>query len=76
MRTIYEAKKIVLDNYGKKVKVKVHGIRNKNELIQGIISECYKNVFIITTDKFKRCFTYKDLLLGIIKFVVKQGLCN
>ena len=71
MRTIYEAKRLIKENYGKKVKIKVHGIRNKNEIIKGIISECYKNIFIINTNSFKRSFSYKDLLLGIIKIDVK-----
>ena len=71
MRTIYEARKLVLDKYGENVKIKVNGIRNKSEIVKGNISEYYKNVFIVNTDKFNRCFSYKDLLLGIIKFVDK-----
>ena len=71
MRTIYEAKKFVLDNYGKSVVIKVFGIRNKNELIKGVVSECYRNVFVVDSDKFKRSFSYKDVLLGTIKFIVK-----
>ena len=71
MRTIYEAKEFVKNNFGKMVKIKVHGIRNKNENIKGIISECYKNIFIVNTKLFKRSFSYKDLLLGIIKIDVK-----
>lgn len=71
MRTIYEAKEFIRNNFGKVVKIKVHGIRNKNEVIKGIISECYKNIFIVNTNLFKRSFSYKDLLLGIIKIDVK-----
>lgn len=71
MRTIYEARKFVLDNYGKSVVIKVFGIRNKNEMIKGRIVECYKNVFIVDSDNFKRSFSYKDVLLGTIKFIVK-----
>ena len=71
MRTIYEAKRHVLNNYGSCVVIKIFGIRNKSELIKGRITECYKNVFIVNTNGFKRCFSYKDLLLGTIKFIVK-----
>ena len=71
MRTIYEAKEFVRNNFGKTVNVKIHGIRNKNEIIKGIISECYKNIFIVNTNLFKRSFSYKDLLLGIINIDVK-----
>ena len=71
MRTIYEAKKCILDRYNKNIVIKVNGIRNKSEIVRGKITEYYKNVFVISTDKFKRCFSYKDLLLGIIKFIDK-----
>lgn len=71
MRTIYEAKKFILDRYNKDIVIKVNGIRNKSEIVRGKITEYYKNVFVISTDKFKRCFSYKDLLLGIIKFIDK-----
>jgi uncharacterized protein Veg len=71
MRTIYEARKFVLDRYKKNVKIKVNGIRNKSEIIKGNISEYYKNIFVVNTDNFKRSFSYKDLLLGIIKFIDK-----
>lgn len=71
MRTIYQAKDLILSNKGKSVVVKVKGIRNKNEIIYGNISECYKNVFIIDTNTFKRSFSYKDILLGLIVVMIK-----
>ena len=71
MRTIYEAKNFVLSNYGKSVVIKVYGIRNKNELVKGRISECYRNIFIVDALKFKRSFSYKDILLGIIVVMIK-----
>ena len=71
MRTIYEAKKYILDIYNKNIVIKVSGIRNKSEIVRGKITEYYKNVFVIDSDNFKRCFSYKDLLLGIIKFIDK-----
>ena len=71
MRTIYEAKNFVLNNYGKSVVIKVYGIRNKNELVKGRISECYRNIFIVDTNTFKRSFSYKDILLGTILVMIK-----
>ena len=71
MKTIYEAKKYILDRYNKNIVIKVSGIRNKSEIVRGKITEYYKNVFVIDSDNFKRCFSYKDLLLGIIKFIDK-----
>ena len=71
MKTIYEAERFVLAKYGKNVRIKVKGIRNKSEIVKGKVSECYKNLFIIDSINFKRCFSYKDLMLGIIKFIDK-----
>ena len=71
MRTIHEVKDFVMSNKGNNVVVKVKGIRNKNEVIIGSISECYKNIFIIDTSLFKRSFSYKDILLGTIVVMIK-----
>ena len=71
MKTIYEAKRFIKSNIGKKVTVKILGIRNKNELIEGIISECYPNVFLVTTKNSKRSFTYTDVLIGNIIIKIK-----
>ena len=71
MRTIYEAKNYVMNKYGRNVNIRVNGIRNKCENISCKITEIYKNIFLVKTDSFNRCFSYKDLLLGIIKFVDK-----
>ena len=71
MRTIHEVKDFVMSNKGNNVVVKVKGIRNKNELVYGIIDECYKNIFTVDTNTFKRSFSYKDILLGIIVVMIK-----
>ena len=54
MRTIYEARDLIKSNYGKRALVKVIGIRNKNDMFEGIISECYNNVFVLNTKLVKR----------------------
>ncbi len=71
MRTIYQAKEFIRSNYGKRVIIKVLGLRNKTDIIEGIISECYKNVFIVTTKFGKKSFTYTDVLVGNIRVTVK-----
>ncbi len=71
MRTIYQAREFIRSNYKKKVKVKVIGLRNKIEKYEGIISECYNNIFIVNTDLGKKSFTYSDVLIGNIKVNVK-----
>lgn len=71
MRTIYQARDLIRDNYGKRAIIKVHGIRNKTEIFEGIISECYPNVFILSTKCGKKSFTYTDVLVGNIKINIK-----
>ena len=71
MKTIYQAKEFIRSNYGKRVIIKVLGIRNKIEMVEGIISECYQNVFIVLTKFGKKSFTYTDVLLGNIRVNVK-----
>ena len=71
MKTIYRAKEFIRSNYGKRVLVKVLGIRNKVEMVEGIISECYSHVFIVRTKFGNKSFTYTDVLIGNIRVNVK-----
>ena len=71
MRTICDVRDFINNNMGKNVIIKVKGIRNKNEIVSGMIEECYKNIFIVDTNTFKRSFSYKDILLGIIVVMIK-----
>lgn len=71
MRTIYQARELIKENYGKRAIIKVMGIRNKTEIFEGIISECYRNVFILSTKMGKKSFSYTDVLVGNIKVSVK-----
>ena len=71
MRTIYQAKEFIKSNYGKRVIIKILGIRNKIEIVEGIISECYSHVFIVRTKFGNKSFTYTDVLIGNIKVNVK-----
>lgn len=71
MRTIYQARDLIKDNYGKRAIIKVHGIRNKMEIFEGIISECYPNIFILNTKAGKKSFTYIDVLVGSVKVKIK-----
>ena len=71
MKTIYQAKEFIRSNYGRRAFIKVLGIRNKVDLIEGIISECYSHVFIVRTKFGNKSFTYTDVLVGNIKVSVK-----
>ena len=71
MKTIYQAKEFIKENYGKRVIVKILGIRNKTDIVEGIISECYEKVFIVLSKFGKKSFTYTDVLIGNIIVKVK-----
>ena len=71
MKTIYQAKEFIKSNYGKRVLIKILGIRNKIEMVEGIISECYSRVFVVKTKFGNKSFTYGDVLIGNIKVIVK-----
>lgn len=71
MRTIYQAKDLVYRYYGKSVVIRVLGMRHKIEIYEGVISEYYDNIFILSTKMGKKSFTYSDILVGNIKLNVK-----
>lgn len=71
MKTIYQAKDFVRSNYGKKVIIEVLGLRNKTDIVEGTISECYKHIFIVSTEYGKKSFTYTDVLVGNIRVSIK-----
>ncbi len=71
MKTIYQAREFIKSNYGKRVLVKVLGIRNKVDFVEGIISECYSHVFVVKNKFGNKSFTYTDVLVGNIKVSVK-----
>ena len=71
MKSIYQAKEFIRSNYGRRVLIKVLGIRNKVDMIEGIISECYSHVFVVRTKFGNKSFTYTDVLIGNIRVDVK-----
>lgn len=71
MKTIYQAINFIKGSFGKRVIIKVLGLRNKTDIVEGIISECYKHVFVVNTKFGKKSFTYTDVLVGNIRVIVK-----
>ena len=71
MKTIYQAIDFINNNFGRRVLIKVLGLRNKTDMVEGIISECYKHVFVVSTKLGKKSFTYTDVLIGNIRVSVK-----
>ena len=56
-----------INNYlGKKVLVKVYGMRNKTDIFEGYITNAYPNIFTIDVDGENKSFRYADILTGEI----------
>lgn len=72
MKTIYQARELIHKIVGRKVEIKVMGLRNKIDVYEGIISEYYNNIFILNTEMGKKSFTYTDVLIGNIKVILKD----
>ncbi len=70
------AKRKVKSLIGKELKVRYNKGRNKIVYFDGIISESYNNVFVITVynEIFDRVScSYTDLLCGDVAFLPKNG---
>lgn len=57
----------VLSYKNKKIMFKYNGSRNQTEKFEGIITKCYKNIFLIKTEKFIKSYTYTDILIGMLE---------
>ena len=68
---IYQAKKLLKDNIGKKVSMKYNLGRNNYETYDVIIDKLYSNVFTVKINKKFRdeikCFSYNDLVMKQLK---------
>ena len=54
-------------NIGKKVEIKVFGMRGKTSTYNGLIHAIYPNLFTILENNIEKSFTYRDVLIGDIK---------
>ncbi len=55
----------------KKIKFKYNGSRNQIEVFEGIITNCYKNIFLVKTNMFIKSYTYTDILIGTLEIDIK-----
>lgn len=71
---IDKIKKDIL-NYGKDVLIiKINNIRNKSEVVEGVISEAYDRLFIVKCfDGINRSFSYSDVLISNIE--IQRKMC-
>lgn len=71
MRTIYEVKDFIYSSFNKNVIIKIKGIRNKSEIVEGKIVQCYRNLFIVDSNNIQKSFSYVDVLIGNVIIKVK-----
>ena len=63
----YVIREVLKQNKGKKVQVKIFGMRNKTETLRGTLEEVYPQIFIIRTDNNTRSFSFSEIINGEVK---------
>ena len=60
-------KEEIKKNIGRKIHIKLYGMRGKTNSYEGIIHAVYPNLFTILENNIEKSFTYRDILTGDIK---------
>ena len=47
---------------GSRVKIKVHGMRNKTDSFIGTIEDIYPEIFTVRTNNFLKSFSYSEII--------------
>ncbi len=58
-------------NKGKKVIVKIYGMRNRIETIEGIITKVYPNLFMVENRRESKSISYADIISkeAVVKYL-------
>ncbi len=56
----------IINLKGKRIKFRYNGSRNQIEEFEGVVTNCYKYVFIININNINRSFSYSDVLIGVL----------
>ncbi len=64
-------KEQIKSNLGKKVIVKIYGMRNKTETIEGLITKVYPNLFMVENSHESKSITYSDVITkeAVVKYL-------
>ncbi len=52
----------IKSNLGKRVLIKIYGMRKKVDTIEGIITKVYPNLFIVENSHCSKSITYADVI--------------
>jgi len=51
--------------------IRINGSRNQIEEFEGVITEIYNYIFVVSNDNMKKSFSYSDLLINNIELIQK-----
>ncbi|MGM9834632.1 MAG: Veg family protein [Bacilli bacterium] len=57
----------IAKSVGKKVRLTVYGMRNRKDVICGVIKYVYPNIFTVVSKDISKSFSYSDVLIGDVK---------
>ncbi len=63
-------KTFIKNNQGKTVNIKIFGLRNKVENVQGVIKNIYPQIFTVETKNGLKSYSYSEIISGEIKIAV------
>ena len=64
-------KEEIKKNVGKKVVVKIYGMRNKVDTIEGIITKIYPNLFMVENNYESKSISYSEIITkeAVVKYL-------
>lgn len=64
-------KEEIKNNIGKRVLVKIYGMRNRVDTIEGIITKVYPNLFMVENGNESKSITYADVITkeAVVKYL-------
>ena len=64
-------KEQIKSNLGKKVVVKIYGMRNRVETIEGIITKVYPNLFMVENSRESKSISYSEIITkeAVVKYL-------
>ena len=64
-------KEQIKSNLGKKVIVKIYGMRNRVDTIEGIITKVYPNLFMVENNRESKSISYSEIITkeAVVKYL-------
>ena len=64
-------KEQIKSNLGKRVIVKIYGMRNRVDTIEGIITKVYPNLFMVENNRESKSISYSEIITkeAVVKYL-------